>query len=195
MYRGDYKKGEIEILQENLVYENCYMQVYNDNVIFPSGVLGTYIRLDNRSKGSVAVLPITDDGQIILIRNFRHGQRGWCYELPKGGLSEDESDEEGARRELLEETGILANTLIDFGSYSDSPAIQMGQLHCFIAPGCLPGNTNGQEVSEAISNIIVLSPKEYLFRNDGQDFRDALTELLVMKYLYTYNNGEAVYGE
>ena len=93
MYKGDSSKGEIEIIEENKVFENRFCEFFDDKVKFPSGVNGSYLRLAMKGKYSVAVLPITTEGEMVFIKAFRHSARGWGYEVPKGYGSETEAPE------------------------------------------------------------------------------------------------------
>ncbi|MDG7042413.1 MAG: NUDIX hydrolase, partial [Nitrososphaerota archaeon] len=58
-----------------------------------------------RHKGAVAILPITEDGSIILEKQFRYALNSWLWEVPAGTIEDDEEPLECARRELREETG------------------------------------------------------------------------------------------
>src|SRR5215475_759009 len=105
-----------------LVFEDKYVRVLRDAVEFPDGNRGTSSRI--LSKGGevtgVAVLPILDD-QMLLIRHFRHATRKWHYEIPRGFVDSDESAEQAAARELLEEIGAVAEDLSHLGGmYTDT---------------------------------------------------------------------------
>lgn len=180
--KGNYRLGEIEIEEPEVVFQNSYGTVYNDRVIFPSGKHGTYLRFAGVSFRSVAVLPIAPDGQFLLIKTFRHGARGWGYEIPKGSVDDDETLESAALRELKEETGLKADTLVAMGEYSDSPAIVQGKISCFCALDCRLEQTAQPEWSEAIQGVQAFSMEEVLEGRASLDFSDALTELLIFRY-------------
>lgn len=80
------------------------------------------------------VIPVTPEGQVVLIRQYRHGTEEVTLEIP-GGMVESEDDEPGeaAERELLEETGYRAEKLIHIGTMTPNPAIQDNYLHTFLA--------------------------------------------------------------
>lgn len=61
-----------------------------------------------RQPDSVVVLPMTADGEFVLVRQFRPALEKWCVEFPAGGIDPGETPEDAARRELLEETGHVA---------------------------------------------------------------------------------------
>jgi 8-oxo-dGTP pyrophosphatase MutT (NUDIX family) len=84
----------------------------------------------------VNVVPITDDGQVVLIRQYRHGVREVTLEIPGGVVESDESPETAAGRELREETGCVAERIRCLGRVLPNPAIQNNFCHLFVAEGC-----------------------------------------------------------
>lgn len=107
MYKGDHKKGEIEIVQEKLVYQNDFAIFYDDEVRFPAGEKGHYIRLAWKAQYGVGIFAKDEQGRVLLVRNFRHETRSWHWEIPKGFGIEGLSPEECALKELQEETGFI----------------------------------------------------------------------------------------
>jgi len=99
-----------------LVYEDQYVRILRDAVEFPDGKRGTYSRIMSKCNGTagVAVLPILGD-KILLLRHFRHATRKWHNEIPRGFVDADETEEHAAKRELLEEIGVVADTLTRLG--------------------------------------------------------------------------------
>ncbi|MBQ8515901.1 MAG: NUDIX hydrolase [Ruminococcus sp.] len=183
IYKGNHQNGEIEIIEERSVFKNRYMEIFNDDVLFPSGVKGTYIRAASNNDMSIGVLPVTEEGRIVLIRTFRHGVRGWGYEIPKGEALIGEKGEIAARRELYEETGITPEKLIYMGELCESPAVFSGRMKCYIALNCQYAGEKEPEDTEAISGTREFDAEEYLLGQDGCDFTDAVTQLMVYKYM------------
>jgi ADP-ribose pyrophosphatase len=83
----------------------------------------------------VNVIPVTPDGQVILVKQYRHASGLIHLELPGGSLDPrlQESNEQGARREMLEETGFDSNEMSLLTSHYPNPALQTNQMHCFFA--------------------------------------------------------------
>jgi len=83
--------------------------------------------------GAVVVLPLTKDGNVLLIRNRRYAVGQVLLELPAGTLEKGEDPMNCAGRELLEETGYLAGRLWPLGSFFSSPGILTEKLYAFAA--------------------------------------------------------------
>lgn len=110
IYRGDHRAGEIELLEEIEVFHNPFFTLYNDRVRFPNGQQGHYIR--KRSGGGlygVCIMPVDRQGNLLLIRQFRHCSRRWMWEIPKGFGEHHLSALENAKKELKEETGYTSD--------------------------------------------------------------------------------------
>ena len=92
------------------VYENPWIAVREDRVIRPDGQPGIYgvVHYQNRAVG---VLPVEDDGSIWLVGQYRYPHEVYSWEIPEGGGPIGESPEATARRELREETGLIADRI------------------------------------------------------------------------------------
>ncbi|RUO56233.1 NUDIX hydrolase [Pseudidiomarina homiensis] len=109
-YRGDHRLGEIEILEEIKVFENRFATLYNDKVVFPSGATGEYLRFWWNAPYGVLIIATTAQHQLLLLRNFRHEDRNWQWEIPKGFGEPELTPEACAAKELHEETGFAASS-------------------------------------------------------------------------------------
>ncbi len=83
----------------------------------------------------VNVIPLTDEGKVIMVRQYRHGTRTITLEIPGGMAEPGEAPEVGARRELLEETGYAPDEMIELGSVHSNPAIQNNATFTYLATG------------------------------------------------------------
>lgn len=82
----------------------------------------------------VNVIPVTPDGRIVLIRQYRHGIEQVTLEIPGGMVDGTDGDAaEAGRRELLEETGYAAEEMIYLGSVHSNPAFLNNQTHTYLA--------------------------------------------------------------
>ena len=93
-------------LASELVFDGQLLKVYRDRVRLPDGTEG--VREYIHHPGAVAIVPLFDDGAVLLERQFRYPQGRAFIEVPAGKLEPNEPHLETARRELLEETGYSA---------------------------------------------------------------------------------------
>jgi ADP-ribose pyrophosphatase len=79
------------------------------------------------------VLALTKNGEVVLVRQYRHGVCDVLSEFPGGVVEDGEDPLEGVKRELLEETGYAAPTFIQVGKLYPNPALQTNTMYCFLA--------------------------------------------------------------
>lgn len=114
-------------------------------------------RLVIRHPGAVVLLPILDDGRIVLIRNRRFTIDRELLELPAGTLEGDDPME-AARRELIEETGYRCGRIEALGWFYASPGICDEVMHAFVARDLEPGE-QALEPTEEIE-VVTMTPDE-----------------------------------
>jgi len=114
----------------------------------PSGQERDFVVIDTPSW--VNVVPVTREGRVVLIRQFRHGIRDVTMETPGGIMDEGESPEAAAARELREETGYVAETIRLLARVLPNPAVQNNYLYLFAAEGCRNTGKSQLDAFEAI---------------------------------------------
>lgn len=83
----------------------------------------------------VNILALTDEDQIVMVRQYRHGEREVTLEIPGGIVDPGESGGEAAARELLEETGYLAGEVLRLGVVNPNPALFGNRTETYVARG------------------------------------------------------------
>ena len=116
------------------IYDGKVVHLYKDTVLLPDGAKS--VREYVRHVGAVCVVPLTDQNEVLLERQYRYAVGRVLVEIPAGKRdSEDEDWAQAALRELREETGAVPDELIDFGDYFGSPAIMGERIRMFLARG------------------------------------------------------------
>ncbi len=103
-----------------------------------------------RHPGASAVVPLTDEGEVILIRQYRHAVGGYIYEVPAGKLDAGEPPEVCAARELTEEAGVVAGRLSRLASIVTTPGFTDEVIHLYLAEELTPAKT-AHESDEVIT--------------------------------------------
>ncbi|MFC0599287.1 NUDIX hydrolase [Streptomyces palmae] len=116
-----------------VVYADPYITVVRDPVRFPDGSPGLYVRvLPSTERPGVVVLPITGDGEVLLIEQYRHATRAWHLEAPRGG-GESPDPAADAARELAEETGEEAVELVPLGELHPDTGLLAASVRLYAA--------------------------------------------------------------
>jgi ADP-ribose pyrophosphatase len=129
--------------------------------------------------GAVFIVPVTADGEIVLMRQYRYPVGDWLCEVPAGAVGGDEGLEAAARRELAEEIGGTAEELRYAGYFFSASSISNLRVNVFLATGVRLGHSV-PEVTELIE-INVVSVTEALAmarRGEIKDGQSALALLL-----------------
>ena len=128
---------EWKVLESKEVFSSGLFRLKVDRCELPDGrVMPRYYVID--FPDWVNVLPVTESGGLILLKQYRHASKRVHIEVPGGSLDphRGETVEEGAKRELLEETGYGCKELIKVGEHYPNPALQSNRMHTFLALGC-----------------------------------------------------------
>ena len=121
-----------------------------------------------KSRDWVNVVPVTDEGRVILIRQFRQGIQDWTVEIPGGVLESGEEPSAGALRELREETGYLAREIRYLTAVRPNPALQDNQCHLFMALGVWHGADVDFDPDENIETMEVSLAQAWDMARTGQ---------------------------
>ncbi len=142
-----------DILKSRYIVNDRWLRLRADTCRTPRGlIVEPYYVLEYPAW--VVVVAVTGDDRIVLVRQYRHGIRKTVLGLPCGNVEENESVAEAAGRELLEETGYTAESIIETGRISPNPANHSNLTYCFVATDvsatAAPRDDDGEEV-EVIS--------------------------------------------
>ena len=140
-FSKDISQLKEEMVSSELLYDGKVIRVFRDDVRLPDGKIA--FREYNRHMGAVCVIPVTDDGDVICVRQYRYAVGDALLEIPAGKLdSREEIPAEAALRELREETGATCEKLTYLGKYLGSPAILDECIYMYMAEGLTFGDTD-----------------------------------------------------
>lgn len=114
-----------------------------------------YVRTVIDAPDWVNVIPVTERGEVVLVRQFRFGTWSNTLEIPGGIVDPGEDARTAAARELEEETGFRPAKLTPIGVSHPNPAIMSNRLHSFVADGCVKVSDGHLDGSEDIQLVIV----------------------------------------
>lgn len=133
---------------------------------------GTAVREVVVHPGAVVVLPLLDDGRIVMIRNHRFAVGETLWELCAGTLEEGEPPEQTAARELVEETGYRAERIEPMTTFFTTPGICTERMYAFLATGLTEVGQDLEETErievEAVSRARVMEMLEAGEIRDGK---------------------------
>ncbi|VBB41468.1 Hydrolase, NUDIX family [uncultured Desulfatiglans sp.] len=133
------------------------------------------------SSAWVNIIPLTSNGEVVLIRQYRHGIRDVTLEIPGGLVEAGDTPETAALRELREETGYHAGKAFELGTVHPNPAIQNNICYTYLANDVIPAGQQEQDDKEDIQ--VLLKPIEEVPALIRQG---AITHALVLAAFYRY---------
>jgi ADP-ribose pyrophosphatase len=135
-----------------------------------------------RHPGAVVIVPVLEDGRVVLIRNDRIAAEATLYEFPAGTLEPGEAPEACARRELIEETGYEAATMEPLGWFYTTPGLTDEKMHAFAATGL---RQVGQDLEEderiTVEVVSAARAMEMLDKGELVDGKSMLALLLAQR--------------
>ncbi len=173
---------DLELFEEKEISSECIfdgrvLHLYRDDILLPDG--STDIREYCRHNGGVSVVAITDDGEVLLVEQYRYAHRDMVIEIPAGKLEKGEDIREGALRELKEETGATPQKLTYLGEMYPSPALMDEVIHMFLAENLSFGDTKLDEGEFLRTQRVPLDTLvDMILRGE---IKDAKTQTAVLK--------------
>lgn len=170
---------EPQVLSSEIVYEGKVFGIRRDEVIEPTGVRTTREMITH--PGSVVVLPVLPDGRVLLIQQYRYAARQYLWELVAGRMDGGETPEEGAARELREETGYRAKKFKVFLEFFPTPGFLEEKMYLLLAEGLTPGEAEPEEDEKIVARAYTHKELDEMLRK--KKLRDAKTIAGLLYYL------------
>ncbi len=170
---------EEKTVSSEMIFEGKVIKTRLDKVELPDG------RLANREivehSGGVCVVAVTDNDEVLLVKQFRKPLEKAIYEIPAGKLDIGEHHRDCGLRELKEETGMSAKTFEYLGYIYASPGFTNETIHIYYAEGLVQGDTELDE-DEFLDVLKVSLDKAYQMVMDGE-INDSKTVCGILKYI------------
>ena len=181
-------------VSSELVYDGVLLKVRRDVVRLPDGSTGTREYL--RHPGAVAIVPLFDDGRVLLERQFRYPHRREFIEVPAGKLEPGEPHLETAKRELLEETGYAAAQWTRLGVIHTAIAYTDEAIEIFLAKK-LTQKSRKLDVGEFLETLILPFEEAIEMIRDGRitDAKTVAALLWVERWVRGGGPGGGAMGE
>ncbi len=122
-----------KVLSSRDVYKGRIINLRVDTVVLPNGRTSTREIVEHA--GAVAIVPVNEKGELLMVRQYRHAVGKILLEIPAGKLEPGEEPEDCAGRELLEETGFEAERLTRLFSLYSSPGFINEKVYLYLATG------------------------------------------------------------
>ena len=164
-------------ITSDTVYEGRIFTIVHDTAELENGE--TAIRDVLLHSGGVCVIPVTEDNEIFIVKQFRYPFREITTEIPAGKLEKGESHYDCGRRELVEETGYTCTEYIYLGEIYPTPAYNTERIHVYLAKG-LQLHTQHLDDDEFLDVEKLPLTKAVEMVMDGT-IKDAKTQIAVLK--------------
>jgi ADP-ribose pyrophosphatase len=132
-----------ELLKSEIVYPGRAFTVRRDTLRLPDGHETRFDIVEHI--GSVIILPVDAQDNLLFVRQYRHAAEQALLELPAGTLDEGEAPETCAHRELREETGMAAGFLVHLGGFYLAPGYSTEYMHVYLATELRPDPLEADE--------------------------------------------------
>jgi len=174
-----------ELIKSEVLLQGRAFKIRRDTMKAPDGRETHYDIVEHG--GSVVLLPLDQDGNLLFVRQYRHAAGADLLELPAGTREGDEPFEECAAREIREETGMEAGTLVRIGSFYLAPGYSTEYMAVFLAtdlkPNPLPADDDEFLLVEKISVREAIQSAE---RGEIPDSKSLAALLLARPHLEKY---------
>ncbi len=162
-----------------LVYENAWIKVREDEVVRPDGKPGIYgvVHFKNTAIG---VLAIDDEDRIHLVGQYRYPVEVYSWEIPEGGCPEFEDPLDAAKRELVEETGLMASEWKKLGRSHLSNSVSDEEAIFYLAKGLKHGSPSPEGTEQLTLKLVHFD--EALNMVMRGEITDALSVLAISHY-------------
>ncbi len=144
-----------QILRSKMVLDHQWCKVRQDVIKLPNDrIIDDYFV--NIKPDIALILPMTSDGDIVCVRQYRHAGGDLFLELPAGRFDPaEESAEAAVKRELQEETGYIAQQVTKIATLYDNPSKDTNKIHLFVAENVIKFGEQKLDITEEIEVVLI----------------------------------------
>ena len=167
-----------KILSSRLVLKTPHLHLRADRVELPDGgIVDDYFVQESR--GYSVIFAMTESGEVVLVRQYKHGVGRVMLELPAGGIDPGEEPAGCASRELAEETGYSGDPPTFLASFSTNPTGSNGRFYLYLIRNAVRRTEQRLDRTEQIEVVVVGLPTLLSYARDGSiDVNSHVTAIL-----------------
>ena len=174
-----------KLLNSEYILRHKYMMLRKDKVELNNGhVINDYFVIEKANW--VNVIAITDEGEFVFERQYRHGASVINYELPAGIIEEGEAPIEAAKRELLEETGYAGGEWVEYNIAYPNPSSMTNKNFTFLAKGVRKATEPKLEITENIE-VMLLSMEDVIKLLESSHIIEGIQQAPLWRYMVENN--------
>lgn len=177
---------EEKTISSQTIFKGRIITLKNDIALLPDGKEAGREYIEH--PGGVCVVPLTDNNEVLMVRQFRYPYKEVVLEIPAGKKDPGEDPFTTGKRELKEETGATAKEYIDLGQLYPSPGYCGEIIWMYGAKGLCFGEVNPDEDEFLeVERVPLETAVEMII---GGEIKDAKTQSAILKIYYLVNNGK-----
>lgn len=174
---------EFKRLRRDLVQKGAIIDYYQDTIQVPNGNIVKWDFIGH--KGAAAVVPVTADGKLLMVRQYRNALDRYTLEVPAGGLNgADEPTKLAAGRELEEETGYKSEDIELLITIRTTVAFCNEKIDIYVAHNLIPGQQHLDE--DEFINVEAYTVQELMDMIYAGKIEDSKTICAIMTYAHKY---------
>lgn len=173
-----------QLLKPILKYNGSKFDYEVNRMRLPNGAVGDYSCV--RHPGGALVVPVTDEGKLVLVRQYRFAMQGRILEFPAGTIEEYEDPLETVKRELPEETGYHGENWRSLGKFPICPGYSDEWIFAFFATGLTKLDKPPAQDEDEDIEVLLFTPEEFetaIYRGDRIDAKTIASFYLAKPFL------------
>lgn len=174
-----------ELLKKRLFYAGRKFDIEVNRLRLPNGAEGEWECV--RHPGGALAIPVTSDGKLVLVKQYRFTALGRLLEFPAGTVEMNENPAETIRREIEEETGYRANSWQKLGEFFLAPGYSDEVIYAFLAEDLEKLEHPPDQDEDEDIEIVLLTPDEFekaIFAGEPIDSKSISSFFLARPFLY-----------